>query len=763
VSYPPSGSTDPESTATSISDYNLLEYVEIDVTRCQLTYGAAPCAAAVGVTGEFKCYNSPATCQDPANYSAGTKTFRFAKPTADLPVNIDARPNLQNIRIRAQEVKPAESLGTRESVTVSFQNHRDSDAGYDPYLSSRSFNPYTRGTHWGKFIARWPNLQGYALRVIRGALGQSISEMEARHYYIESTTGPDIQGKFSITAKDALKFLDGKKAQAPVASSGRLATAITATDTSLTLEPAGIGDLEYPASGNASIGDEYVSFTRSGDTVSLTGRGLKGSEQDAHDEGETFQIALVYASQDPADIIDDLIFNYTDTAATYRDLAAWQSETTNFYGRLLSADIAKPTPVKDLVSELIQQVGLLIYTDIVSEKIRLKVLRQGTPTLAVTDDNHIAGSLKFIQDEEQRINAIYTYYGQKNPLENLDEDKNYKSIVAQYDDDQVKALENLPLSIRKIRSRWITNNNRPAAEQINDSTIERYGDTPGMCSLRLPFNKPVSLGSPITLKSRLFEDSQGSERAAQSAIVTSIERSEAAYNLKAQLFKFRPSASAPGSGERTILIDENVFNLNLRETHDLIYTAPSSGDVVSVFVSSGTLVGSDTGGVPAFDVGDWPTGVTINITVNGRIQGMGGQGAGYLKNTELGETIETSNPAGNGELAFYTRYPVNIDNQGGIWGGGGGGGVSGSSEPSATASGGGGAGYQAGSGGGTATTTSGGSGTGTNGATGHAGGDPGQAGVNGNIEAGGAAGNAIDGNSHITFTNTGDIRGAQVN
>lgn len=762
MTYPPSGSTDPDSTAVSSSDYNLLEYIEIDVTRCSLTYGTAPCTAAVGATGDFKCYNSPATCQDPANYAASTKTFRFAKSTGDLPVTIDARPNVQSIRIRGQEIKPAESLGTRESVSIAFQNHRDSDAGYDPYISSRGFNPYARGTHWGKFVSRWPNLQGYALRVIRGALGQPLADMESRHYYIESTTGPDINGKFSITAKDALKFLDGKKAQAPLPSGGRLSAAITNTDTSLTLVPAGIGDLEYPASGNASIGDEYVSFTRSADTITLTGRGLKGSEQDEHDADETFQIALVYSAVDPADIIDDLIFNYTDTPANYRDLAVWQTETDTFYGRLLSADIAKPTPLKDLVSELIQQVGLSVYTDIVGQKIRLKVLRQGAPTLNVTDDNHIAGSLRFMQDEEQRINAVYTYYGQKNPLENLDEEQNYKAILAKYDDDQVKALENLPLSIRKIKSRWIINSNRPAAQQINDSMIERYGDTPGMCSFRLPFNKPVNLGSQITLKSRLFEDPQGSEKAAQSAIVTSLERQQADYSIKAQLFRFRPSSGAAGSGVRTILIDEDVFNINLREAHDLIYTAPASGDTVSVFISSGAVVGSDASGTPSFDVGSWPTGVTINITINGRIQGLGGQGAGYLKDTELGSVFETSNPSSPGELAFYTRYAVNIDNQGGIWGGGGGGGVSGSSSSDATASGGGGAGYLAGSGGGTATDTTGGPGTGTNGATGHPGGDPAQAGTNGTTELGAAPGNAVDGESYITYTTLGDIRGNRV-
>lgn len=756
---PPSGSSFLYGdTAVSSSDYNLLEYVEIDATRCQLSYGTSPCTASVGVTGSTKCYNSPATCQDPSNYSAGTKTFRFASPTADLPVSIDARPNIKSISVRAQEVHPGESLGTRESVTVTFENHRDSDAGYDPYISDRSFNPYNRGTHWGKFIARWPNLQGYPLRVIRGALGQSIDEMETRHYYIESSTGPDINGRFSLTAKDALKFLDGKKAQAPVPSNGRLLNAITDTSGSLTLTPSGIGDEEYPSSGLASIGDEVVEFTRSGDSVTLTSRGARGTQADEHDEDETFQLALVYTSQDPATIIDSLIFDYTDTPSEYRDAALWLSETEAYYGRLLSAEIAKPTPVRDLVSELIEQVGLVMYTDLVAQKIRLRVLRHGITALAVNDDNHLASSLRFKQDEEKRVNAVYTYYALKNPLEDLDEHKNYSAIVALYDDDQVKALEDLPLSIRTIRSRWITILNRPAAEQINQSIIGRYGDTPGMCSFRLPFNRSVGLGDTITLQSRIFEDATGSEKSAQSAIITSINRREADYEVEAQLFNFRKTDSAPGSGVRTILIDASTTDLNLRTVHDSIYSEVNSGDTIEVIIASGVIVGASNYTNIAFDVGSWPAGVTITITNNGRIQGAGGGGGLYTKSIEF----EVSRAGQSGGDAFYSRYAVSIDNSSGeIWGGGGGGGVTGSG--SGPAYGGGGAGYAPGSGGGTATTEAGGSGSTVNGAVGHPGGDPGQAGTNGATENGGAAGNAVDGNSYVTWTSAGDIRGNQVN
>lgn len=744
----------------------LLQYVEIDVPRCANTYGQTPCTASVGVTGDFKCYNCPATCQDPQNYVADDPlTVRFAIPTEELPQDIICLSNIKDrgVKIRAQEIRPAESLGTRESVTVSFQNHRHNDVGYDLYPDDRNFNPYNQGTHWGKFISRWPNLQGKPLRVIRGTSDQSLAEMETRHYFIESSTGPDMKGDFSIDAKDALKFLDGKKAVFPRPSSGVLASAITDQDTSLTLSPAGVGDAEYPASGLASIGDEMVTFSRSADSVTLTGRGLRGTEQEDHDADETFQLSGVFSGADPADIIDELIFgtniagqNYTETPSAYQNLSAWQAETEQFFGRLYSAEIARPTPVKELVSEIIEQVGLLFYSDIINQKLILRVLRQGTPVLNVTDDNTIAGSLRFKLDEEKRINACFTFYAQKNPLEKLDEDGNFKSISALYDADPVKALEDLPLSIKKIRSRWITNSNRPAAEALNETVIDRYGDTPGMAMFRLPVEYPVALGSSITVASRLFENHEGEQDDAQPAIVTTLNRTEAQYDVAAEFIKFRKAALP----DRVILIDANAFDLNLRTVHDLIYTPPEENDEITVIIASGVIVGSENpfpGGGKAFDVGDWPANVTIHITNNGRIQGYGGSPASSsLEGGEGGDPFFVDFGATPGGTALYTRYPITIDNTNGeLWSGGGGGGANTPPAPGTGTVGGGGSGFLPA---GNATTEAGGTSP-----TGGDGGDPGQSGQNGTRLSGTSAGDAVDGDSFITYEATGDIRGAQVN
>lgn len=117
-----------------------------------------------------------------------------------------------------------------------------------------------------------------------------------------------------------------------------------------------------------------------------------------------------------------------------------------------------------------------------------------------------------------------------------------------------------------------------------------------------------------------------------------------------------------------------------------------------------------------------------------------------------------------GGTAFYTRYPVTIENNNTIAGGGGGGGRTELSTPGGwvTLQGSGGAGNQPGldgigeaSGLVPATETSGGMGPAP-------GGGPGQAGTSAS-GTGGAAGIAVDGDSYITWSVVGTILGSQVN
>ena len=227
-----------------------LLYVELDIPYCALTYGVLPCTASLvnsPPTGTIKCFNSLATCQDRPNFLdqglAGSSpynptTLRFAVDTAYLPSEIWCLPfidSVDDVDITAAIVSLGENLGQRATVKVRMRDSRYSDTGPggDKYLSERTYNPFEQGSFWGKFRARHPFLKGRNLRVIWGVVGQTLEEMETRYFVVESINGPNLDGEFEIIAKDALKYADGDRAQAPVLSNGFLVSDITNSDTTL--------------------------------------------------------------------------------------------------------------------------------------------------------------------------------------------------------------------------------------------------------------------------------------------------------------------------------------------------------------------------------------------------------------------------------------------------------------------------------------------------------------------------------------------------
>ena len=149
-----------------------VELVELKPKRCSRTYGSSPCAAALGVTGNRKCFNTRTTCQDLPNFAETTHTLRFAEKAEDLPLELDAIPSLRGVSFRGSRLNVAGlsatsgPLGLRSAVSLTFQDHPDGDTATDPYLADRDYDPQTRGTFWPKWIARNQDWQDTELDVV---------------------------------------------------------------------------------------------------------------------------------------------------------------------------------------------------------------------------------------------------------------------------------------------------------------------------------------------------------------------------------------------------------------------------------------------------------------------------------------------------------------------------------------------------------------------------------------------------------------------
>jgi len=735
--------------------------IELDIPFCDLRYGETTtegtCPAVLGVDSERKCFNTIRTCAARASFTPSPLTLRFCMPAGDVEFTRNGQPvvvipSIKSVNVTPAIINPGVDIGNRETVRVVFEDHPHSDAMVDKYLADRDYDPYQRGTFFAKLRARNPSLEGYAFRMLVGDEGDDLADMTTYHYVIDSASGQGEQ--FTIAAKDVLILADKKKAQAPRISNGVLAAGISEVDGSLTLSPAGIGNAEYPASGKVAIaGKEICSFTRSGDVLTLTQRGDSGTEADEHDEGEIVQLVLIYESEAPSTIINDILVNYTPGVdPAWINTAEWATEVDEYIGRLYSAEIAEPTSVIELLNELIEQVGLVFWWDSITKQLRLRSLRPVSAEATLYGDDQImATTFRATEQPGKRISEVWTYYGQRNPLEGLDEVKNYRAAIATVDPEADQDYEQS--AIKKIFSRWIASNNRPAASRLNSMLLSRYRDAPRKFSFSLyeTIDAVPTLGAGFRVESWSLQDDTGAV-VAEPAQVTSLERKEDRYVIDAQEAIFVTQEDLETS--KVVFIDENMSGVNLRTLHDQIYSTPESYEVIRFIVSSGAIAGTVV-------VGDWPDFVDLTIVINGQALGRGGNAQGLLVNAQAGGT------------AIYTRYPISIDNQGTIGGGGGGGGFGTTSSElfPIEAGGGGGAGYPPGSGssgvienGQNGTTTAGGLGgaQGTAYAGGNGGG-LGQAGQNTTYGTGAAGGRAVDGDSYINWINLGTVHGARVN
>ena len=747
-----------------------LVYVEIDQEYCALTYGVAPCTASIPTTGAAKCYNTRKTCQDPTNFDNEPVTLRFGLDVDYLPQSIECIPSITNWSVSPAIISLGEDLGLRAEMRITFKDHSWSDTGPggDKYLADRTYDPFKLGTYWGKWRARVQYLRGQAMRLITGYVGQTLAEMETRHFIVETFDGPTPDGSFTIIGKDPLKLLDSDRAQAPMPNNGFLVADITDVATSFTLSPSGVGNAEYPASGFMNIGGkEIVAFTRSGDTVTITARGQLGTLAQAHQAQDRAQLVLRYDGDDPADIIYDLMVNYAGVDASYIALADWQAETTSFLRRVYSATIGDPEGVKKLIVEIIQQAALSIWWDDVGQQIRLRVLRAiDTEAQLLGPDTIQRGSFRTVEQPNKRVSQVWIYYGQRNPLQRIEDLDNFRSLAVSADFD---AEENYGSpAIRKIFSRWIASGGRTVATRVGDIILGRYKDPPRRFNLELlrGVNELIA-GQGYRAEWWTIQDVTGAGANVPLQVTRVTPKSGTfEYEAEEQLFEI---IDPEDLDNRVIIFDAAIQNVNLRSVHDSLYPTPETGDTFTLtcFVETNVIVGATSSSITAFDVGDWPAGVVVTIINNGRIQGAGGRGGNVL--------------AGNGQaggLAFYTRNNITLDNTNGLIYGGGGGGAAGSIKESGKLAGGGGGGAGSFPGGGglgsispdfdgkPGTLNSGGAGGPSTSQAwpGGAGGGIAAAGQNaGGGGLGGAAGRAIDGDSYITFTATGDIRGARIN
>lgn len=531
-----------------------IQIVEIDLDYCSRTFGVGACTASLGGDVLRKCYNTWSTCRLKSAYNKTALTLKFIQQSASMPRGDNYIPALVSASMRGGEVNIAgsddrlSSLGQRAKVSCKFVDLVDSDRLTDKYQAERvsgdaqidegGYNPRDRLTFWTKLKARNPNYAGRPLRIIDGYLDGGVLTVDTtRHYVITAFDGPDSSGNVTIEAKDVLTLADDEKALAPAASNGFLSADITASQTSITLLPAGVGS-EYAASGWAVIGSEIVSFTRSGDVMTI-GRGQRGTEAASHSVNDTVQQTFSVRRARVDDTIYDLLVNYAGVPASYIPTADWADEIDRWAATLkLTADICKPEGVAKLIGEL-AILGLSIWWDDAAQKIRLKVNRPpDTDTVSEISDDKSLIKIEQEDREEDRLTRVGFWTVQIDPTKGLSTDNFLRQrLVVDVDAENVNNYNGQRNKV--IYCRWLNHGADSLVRVLAKRLLLRFNRQPVRYILEVDKKDDMALADVMRLNSRVNADESGKPANTLMQVIKR-EETRSGHSLKftAQKFQF---------------------------------------------------------------------------------------------------------------------------------------------------------------------------------------------------------------------------------
>ena len=511
-------------------DRRVLQIVEIDMERCGRTFGVGLCDAALSAKVPDKCFNTFATCPRRAAFSPTTQTVRFAHNISDLPAEAHIYPALKSVSVSAAEINTqgidadSSAMGKRARVTIRLQDFTDADYNFDKYaeqrrtgaaqFSGQGYKPEERGSFLQKLRARDPYYTGWAFRLLTGYVGDRIEDMTAAHYVVTEWDGPSASGEAEITAKDVLDLVDNDKAVLPAVTRGQLLTNMDSAGLgTYRMQPAGIGALEYPTSGWVAIGSEILSFTRSGDMMTITGRGLFGTEASSHEAGDTLQNCERFHNLSLAQATYEVCSRSKRIPASYLDLPEWRSEEQGWLlGFNLEAIVPKPVGVSTLLGEL-QQFGCTIWPDVEAQKIRFRVnrpVRPDEPQILLTDDDGFIEKTSTVTDEEKlRISQMFLWHGMLDATGDLDKASNFKRGVVGYED--TARTYKVP-ALQSFGTRWLGMAGDDAiASAVAERLVARFSTTPRTFEAMIDQNRAemIKLGDPVFVRSRLMVDAFG--------------------------------------------------------------------------------------------------------------------------------------------------------------------------------------------------------------------------------------------------------------
>ena len=509
-------------------------WVEVDCDGCSLTFGTGACTAALGVDGVTrKCFNTFNTCRKTADYNLTPvyRTMRYCQPRSNMPKGATIYPFLvgepseysATVNIAGSD-GDLSAFGRRATISARFMDAPDHDRYFDKYQSERvsgaaqsdgiGYPPYERGTHFAKLKTRWPFYAGRAMRRHDGYIVDgAIVDVTVRHYVITNMSGPGDDGMVTVEGSDVLDLADDKRTRAPKASNGKLLADVSAAGLdSFGLSPAGVGALEYPASGRARIGSEFVDYTRTGDTITLTARAVSQTLASTHRSGDTFQRVLRYVNARVDDVVSELL-QEAGIYVSYLPLADWAAEVNRWMaGTTLTRDIGEPTGVKALISQIVP-LGFSLFWDSATQKIRFKANRPvDGDQIWDLSDLRTNLDIDIEEDDKKRVSEVLFWTVQKTPAGSATATDNYARTWVASDPSAREEWRYRTGAVKSYTCPWLNRGADSIVRVAARRLLKRFDTTPIYATITLDAKwKAIQLTDVVRLRTRGLQDDTGRE------------------------------------------------------------------------------------------------------------------------------------------------------------------------------------------------------------------------------------------------------------
>lgn len=469
------------------------------------------------------CYRTPATT-DQGTFPVVTKTRRWQSANIKAMPELDAIPCVAQVRLGGDEVRIGRGLGYFGSASITLADFQDDDARVeDPFAShaSRTGVDLSAGTYFTKLLARNPWLVNRPIRITEGWVTDGVwadADKLVHYFLIRDVQGPN-DGKVTINAVGPLQLLNLDDAEAPKASEGVLLADISNSDTTATIHDATIA-ADYPASGWVRIGDEIAAYTRSGQTLTLT-RGQLNTTAEAHSADDAIQWVLRYNAVPLVDIVEDLLTTYGGVASSLLDLAGWATEQSTWLTLYdLTGTVSQSTKVLDLVQELLEASGSILWWDDQTGLVKFKAVRPALlPAATWTDAFNLLSRPQSRTDPAERVSRCDVAIDLRDPTKDPKQISSYRVRVVGEPQGE-EATQHGSSKVKILATRWLTSDQVNLALRASWLVTSQLRDGRRTVVVEVSAkDATVGIGEVVALRSRDLVDRKGQPQLVRGLVI----------------------------------------------------------------------------------------------------------------------------------------------------------------------------------------------------------------------------------------------------